>query len=470
MKRIKFIFVLGIIIGLLFIGGNILKENNVSIEKKDVLQEEETQDVYYRVEAWGNFFNIDDDFNLLKSSKFKISTWNNQYSFYSYQNPSGYYSFSDYRELSYVNMMNLLTDSQKNKVNNINTYSDFYNAFKDYLYYPGEGAYSGCYKGHDTNDVYCEIDIPSYSILEQTSVKSGYTKQKFIVPSWITFHYTLDDYSKYNSTTDTVSPDATMTLNEIYYDMFENVILKYGDYNQIFNISSWEEYENFISSNIAYTEEQCYSIPIPRDKLRSGEEKQSSNNRFNKAVGGDTYNEPYYYDCPPVVVNQSGKPNISISTTVNEKEAVNTTSNSKLTYRININNSGNAAALDNKVTSTLPEGFSYVDGSASNGGVYNANNNTVTWTLARIEEGSKVTLTYEAYAPNGLSSLKSYVSEATIESSNIQSKVVSNKTTVRLMANPKTNAPLYGIGITLLIVWVVAIYLYIDHKRKLIKQ
>ena len=158
--------------------------------------------------------------------------------------------------------------------------------------------------------------------------------------------------------------------------------------------------------------------------------------------------------------------NLSINTTVNEKESISTTSNSKLTYRVNISNSGNIAALDNKVVAKLPEGFNYVEGSASNNGKYNSNDNTITWTLYRIDEESNISLSYEAYAPDGLSSLKSYVGEASLESFSISNRIESNKTTVRLMLNPKTNAPLYGIGITLIIVWGVALYLYIEHKRK----
>ena len=171
-----------------------------------------------------------------------------------------------------------------------------------------------------------------------------------------------------------------------------------------------------------------------------------------------------------VIVNKKGTVNLNISSTVNEKESISTTSNSNLQYKINIKNNGNVVSYDNVITTTLPNGFKYVDGSATNGGYFNESTNTITWTLARIDDNSNVVLKYEAYAPNGLSGLKEYVSDASISSLNAPNKVDSNKTTVRLMMNPKTSAPLYGIGITLIIMWGVAFYLYFEKRKKEVLQ
>jgi len=248
------------------------------------------------------------------------------------------------------------------------------------------------------------------------------------------------------------------------------LLLKYGDYlEQLNNIKDKYDIEDFLIENMVYDEEACM-MHIPRGRKTLDKEyfqSTESDSFFNKIVG--LSRGPSFFDCPPIVINERGKVDLRISSTVNEKESINTTSNSKLLYKVNVKNNG-LTSYDNKIVSTLPEGFVYVDGTASNGGVYDSTNNTITWTLYRIDEESNVTLTYEAYATNGLSGLKSYESTASIEALGIQNKIVSNKTIVRLMANPKTNAPLYGIGITLIIIWAVAIYLYIDHKRKLITE
>ncbi len=470
MRRVKYLFVFGIIIGLLFIGGNILKGNNIPFDKKDYNTPNNISDDFYGdIQVYSGLFNYNEDGDPLSNTRFKVSTWNNQYSFYSVNEGSGAYGFNNHRELSFDQMWGLLTDSQKQKVDGINTFGDFYNVFKDNAENPF-GGFSYCYKNED-GYAYCSGFIGSYSILEQVNVPNEYTKQKYIVPSVIAFEYQIDDASSYDvGDISNVPNNTSLSLVGMYYIFDFNGFypLKYGDYNELFNMTSFEDFIGLIDENIAYTEEECMIPPVYLLGPMGNSVGNSNIDRFKNTVK-ETYAFPYYYDCPPIVINKKGSINLSINTTVNEKESLNTTSNSKLVYKININNRS-VTSYDNKIVSKLPDGFQYVNGSASNNGVYNPNDNTVTWTVYRIDGNSTLTLSYEAYAPNGLSGLKNYESEATIEAYGLQNKIVSNKAIVRLMANPKTNAPLYGIAITLLIVWGVALYLYIDHKRKFVKE
>ena len=458
MKKIKYIFIAGIIVGLLFIGGNVLKEK-VSIEN-DKSSKLAAPLYDARIISHMQLINIDENYNPLNNSRFKLSTWNGKYSFYSSQEDDGEYYFDSYRNISIDDALNLLDEEERNKVNNIKTIGDLYNYYSDY----GSEFAAHC-SSNPTTSSCLSLQIPYQFVLEQTYVKSGYTKQKYTVLGFFLIRYNIDEG------VEVISNDAPISISRI--DIVGSngpigALLKYGDYSkQLKNLIDEYDFEDFLEENMEYDEEACSNFghgtkrvinPIPSST--------EGNSLFNNVVG---YSEPSYLDCPPIVINKRGQMDLGISSTVNEKESINTTSNSRLSYKVNIKNNG-LTSYDNKVVSTLPEGFVYVDGTASDGGVYNASNNTITWTLYRIDEGSNISLTYEAYAPNGLSGLKSYESTASIEALGIQNKIISNKTIVRLMANPKTNAPLYGIGITLLIVWVVAIYLYIDHKRKLIKQ
>ena len=162
--------------------------------------------------------------------------------------------------------------------------------------------------------------------------------------------------------------------------------------------------------------------------------------------------------------NEKGEVNLAINTTVNDKNSITTTTNNTLKYKVNVKNTGTVDAIDNIIISKLPEGFTYVENSASNGGVYNSTDNTVTWNVARLRISDNIDLTYEAYAPEGASSLKSYIGEAYAQAFGMNNRIESNKTTVNLMLNPKTSAPIYGIIITLLIAWGVAGYLFLYKK------
>ncbi len=450
MKRIKFIFMFGIIIGLFFVGSNVLKGNIISIDKKDV---KEYNGVECIIDVRGIFLNTDEDYNLLDNSRFKLSTWDDKYSFYSQSPQKGVYIIEGYKELTVNNMLSLLTPDEKNLIESIQTPEDIAN-----YYFSMYGIQDDNFCYTDNNVEICSLGLLKQMKLEQTKVAEGYVKQKYTIPASIQLEYINNN--------GTLSLDSIVLVTDLGPGGF--ILLKYGDYTDLIkSIVDEDAFYDFLEENMIDYGNYCeYLDSNGRDKLPDQVTNQfkatqsSSIFKIQQATPGS---------CPPLVMNKRGTVDLSINTTVNEKESISTTSNSKLSYKINIKNNG-ITTYDNTVVSKLPEEFIYVDGTATHGGIYNANTHTITWTLQRIDEGDSVILTYEAYAPSGISNLKSYISETTLETPAIQNKVISNKATVRLMANPKTNAPLYGIGITLLITWGVALYLYLDNKRKLIKN
>ena len=507
MKRVKFIFIVGIIIGLLFIGGNILKGNSISSNKNNVSAPNVSDNFEGGVSAHYYFYNTNENYDLLNNSRFKLTLPNNKISFYSIQFGEGQYGFDNSRPLSFENSWDLLTPGQQKILNNIKTYKDLKDYNTKYINYikqkyPGdypEEEYS-CYKDND-GYAYCYFpDSINFATLEQTNVSSGYIKQKYSVLTNIEIGFILDNSSDYAEGTISNIPDsASVSLGYIGVSIqpFPQALFRYDDYSaaveKMTNFDLSFDEEEFFNENAIFDSHFCGEIPkggiigpsdLTKDYINVLNKINSSFNRTYRVADPNhdiatsfiiipskvdddlPFNEQF---CPPVIINKRGSINLNISTTVNEKTSISTTSNSRLVYKVKVVNDG-ITSYDNKVVSKLPDGFKYVEGTATNGGVYNSSNNTITWTLYRIDEDSYVDLSYEAYAPNGLSNLKDYISEASIEAFGLQSKVISNKATVKLMPNPKTSAPLYGIGITLIIVWGIAFYLYFDKRKKEVLQ
>ncbi len=457
MKRVKFIFIFGIIIGLLFMGVNVFKGNPSSIDKKEVNLPNITDDFYASFDDTIYFYNTDQDYKPIKDSLFSLTTWDGKKKYNSTLAPvstdiglgSRRYCIDVDINMTFEESYNLLSQSQKDIIENIQTISDIKEHF---------GSNTSPYRTYGGGPIYFSGYLGTYYVLDQTQVKDGYLKQKYIVPGYVSFDYKVVGTSQ-STNISTLPNNSQVILTGIryYFEKHDSyaTLLSYDNYDDIFT-KKLNEIHDYIANNIeAAPERFCF---FPAQRVDDNKYTEAS-----KIQGG-------YQVCPAIVVNQKGEVDFSINTTVNEKESINTTSNSKLKYQVNVKNNG-FASYDNKIISTLPEGFVYVEGSASNDGVYNSTNNTITWNVYKIAAGEEITLSYEAYAPNGLNILKSYIGEASIESSASQ-KVISNKTTVRLMANPKTNAPLYGIGITLLITWGVAgyLYLYTKKQKKLIEN
>jgi len=87
----------------------------------------------------------------------------------------------------------------------------------------------------------------------------------------------------------------------------------------------------------------------------------------------------------------------------------------RIKYIINYINSGNSAE-DITITDPLSENATYVEGSATNGGIYNSETRTLTWTFANIAPGDNRTVSFYVQAPdvNNTAYLKTSSSSKTI--------------------------------------------------------
>jgi len=72
----------------------------------------------------------------------------------------------------------------------------------------------------------------------------------------------------------------------------------------------------------------------------------------------------------------------------------------KITYTLTYSNLGSSPVFNAVLTDNLPptSQMTYLTGTASNGGVYNAATNTLTWTIASVAPGTSVSVTYQIQA------------------------------------------------------------------------
>ena len=185
MKKTIIIFIFGIVIGLAFIGSNLLSNHKIVNDKKDVTLPNVSSTFEANVHGDLYFYNLDSNHDaLLNGFRYELSTWNKKISFPSYEDDD--YFFTDENEnLNFNEAYDLLSDTQKETIDNVKTYGDFYDIWIKDFNTKGEEVYQ-CSVGFDNNNiVFCQASMPTYYVLEQTIVPSGYTKQKYIIPGFI---------------------------------------------------------------------------------------------------------------------------------------------------------------------------------------------------------------------------------------------------------------------------------------------
>lgn len=79
------------------------------------------------------------------------------------------------------------------------------------------------------------------------------------------------------------------------------------------------------------------------------------------------------------------------------KETLDVNGGDEVTYRLTVTNTGKGLADDVIVVDPLPEGLTYVEGSASDGGVYE--DGSITWELGDLAAGASKSVTFKASVP-----------------------------------------------------------------------
>lgn len=344
---------------------------------------------YGQITMGGSIFKTNDHGDGLTGAKFKISDIHNTFSYYAEDEGNGIYGLGYFggntipkREdsnITYNTIMSMLPTCYQNDLRN----------------YIDTGDTSNLNDAYHVGSSYVEFLVPL--VIEEVTAPSGYVKGEKIVYPVI----------------GTISRDGlkiTLTLLFRYSSMY----LKYN--NDV-------NYDNFTS----YMMSQSFG----RDAVDCDNLGFHSNALDNANLGYT----------PLILFNEKGNVSLKISNYVNNLEKYTTTRGKVLKYRIEVENTGVGISHDNIIITTIPNELEYVVGSASDGGIYNKNNQTITWKVDSIGSKEKISFRYSARVPKDVPVGANFIGKSSVTSGEI-GKIESRETTVSLINNPKTAAPI----------------------------
>ena len=450
------IVVLFLIVGLLF-GGVFYQNNKVDKEKSIVEGNVELSDsplgmydFYFDIE------NINEKGEAIRNVEYVASTFNNTFTYpFETHETHGYMNEHESEQEYYQRIYDTMSAEQKELIDSIKTTEDFstleergvrFECSNNPYILPSQSVSPNGTGTSELNNEgterprYCYIDLPTYITLEETKVPTGYVKDKYFVPGLITVGY--ENFEKANS--ENLDYD-TKLLGIVIMNGNTKYAIRYGNVNRNLltgiNIENaaqvWNRYK---TEDVDYIDDQSVannSVAIPRLGFTD--------------LSDDVFLEVHNTN----MTIYGGTVSLEATTSVNSVNSYTTNINQTLEYKVNIKNAGSADSVDNTVTVTLPEGFIYVDNSASNGGVYE--NGTISWNIERIAPGVELEYTFKAFASRSVTAGQDYSLSANIDSFSLDKPVDSNKTKVRLaLQNPSTYAPRATILIVLLLAaWTV---------------
>ena len=455
------------------LGMSVFHEKKANVEKLDVKEYNNAPFTNNMVIGYLGIAKADENGQPLNGVTFKLKTFNNTYEYSSHrgdllnQNSNdpndGFYYIDDYdSNLTLTEVEEALTEKQKNYIHSVHTVNDLNSLFGNSYSCIGFGDDIKATEGSETvaedntTVLYdypdCTVSMPTYFILEETKVPTGYTMKKVLIPGIINVNYEYVDLED-DETPDMDTPVEFTTIN--IRTMPNGYYMEYGEVNreELLDTDSdkvirlWNRYgEHSEDYCVVEVLNQYYASLAPVDLSLSYPD--------------------LYRTCLTYLENEKGSVDLTVISSVNNKESITTEINQVLEYKVNVKNIGTADAIDNVVTAKIPDGFVYVDGSVSNNGSYS--NGVITWQVDRIDEGEDVDLTFKAYAPKGINAYQSYESAASVENSAVEgNKRESNKTYVKLsLTNPYTYAPIGLIILILLFVGGVMVFGLKQSKEK----
>lgn len=436
MKKKRFLFGIIFMIGLLLFGNSFYHENKVITQKKDVKED------YYEGETPGfytnNFFQLykTDEQGVPMDVTMRLVSPNEDIKFplsnhsQAVLATAGSYH-TDYEdfELSANEIREFFSNEQIEALESIHSANDLESVL-------GTDNYN-CYDAevvHNGNDNYyypaeCYTMFPTVYRVEETEVPDGYSKKKIYVPGVIEINFRFPEI-EYNGA---ITPDARIEISRIEVNPLMNgYFIEYGqvekeelqgiDPSQTLRL--WKRYgEKQLCENVSEVLQGPNQATIARQTKENGSEIKAFYRNNN---------------CPIELVNEKGELKLDISLSVNDKVTVTSDIEQELEFKVAVKNIGTLDAYDNTVRAKLPEGFKYVEGSASDDGTYQ--DGFITWTVDMLKEGNNVNLTYKAYAPKGININDNFIGEAFVMNDSIEGNYVeANKTYVKLsLNNPKT--------------------------------
>ena len=408
MKTIKKIIIIAIIlVGVLY------KSNDYTITSfKEIKKESDTdKTIHNEISLKIYKYGINDEF--LPGVTFKLKSYNNILEWESVENDEqGCYEIIESADKPVSDFNSILSNTQKDFINSIKTTEDISSSVVKSI----SNIVTDYNNNNNTYYVY-DIYLPTAFLLEETNVPPGYIKEKIYVPGTIQFTYRTP--SEEDNTLELFSVELYCRKTPRY--------LKYDDYD--------EEY--LVGIDFRKNDElwQTKSIETNSCALERYKDIPFEAKDFNVNPG----------NCQLVLKNVKGKISLSVENKVNETISLTTTSNTKLTYKVTLKNTGDIDAVDSILTSRIPTGFEYVEGSVSDGGIYN--NGEIQWRVTRLDAKKEKTFTFNVYVPKGTNVSKDYIGESSVSNFAMPNRVDSDKTVVKLLlVNPNTSFPIMIIG------------------------
>ena len=231
------------------------------------------------------------------------------------------------------------------------------------------------------------------------------------------------------------------------------------DYSNILGLET--KRQSITNDEELYYKTDCgnYFMPI----VQSMTAPTPTNSLKNYSTKKMEMNSCYNY---PVLIDYKSDVRLVISSYVNNGGSTRAEKGSKVDYKIVVRNEGTASSSNNIITSKIPYGFEYVDGSASDSGEYVESLNAIRWNVSEISAESEKELTYKVSVSEDVDLTQSYISSATISSDDVE-EMESNETMVTLQGeieNPKT-----GDARNVLILFALSVagligYYFLDNK------
>ena len=307
-----------------------------------------------------------------------------------------------------------------------------------------------------TQQIICEkitVDVPVLMILEETKAPQGLKKSKAIVEYLYRVVYEYDESYNYIN-----NPTVTYMVTSLYKYDYEL------DYSNMLDLVRKKE----ISTNDdeLYFKDDCGDYyksnfvlfaPTPINSIK----KYNVTKLEGEVEGAEG---PVCMGYPVIIDHENGAV-LTISSYVNNGGSTKAIKGSKINYKVVVKNEGTENSTNNVITSIIPEGFKYVEGSASDNGVYLESANAVRWNVDVIDVESTKELTYKVSVTEDVDLDKAYISTATVMN-DASDEIVSNETRVTLesIENPKTGEA--NKIIVLFVVCVIGLigYYLIDRK------
>lgn len=295
------------------------------------------------------------------------------------------------------------------------------------------------------------VTVPVLMVLEETKAPIGLKKEKAIIEYYYVIEYSFNNnYENRFVRVERVSAEISGLFVKYNYDL---------DYSNILGLET--KRQSITNDEELYYKTDCgnYFMPVVQS-MTAPTPTNSLKNYSTKKMEMDSC-----YDYP-VLIDYKSDVRLVISSYVNNGGSTRAEKGSKVDYKIVVRNEGTASSSNNIITSKIPYGFEYVDGSASDSGEYVESLNAIRWNVSEISAESEKELTYKVSVSEDVDLTQSYISSATISSDDVE-EMESNETMVTLQGeieNPKT-----GDARNVLILFALSVagligYYFLDNK------